>query len=120
VGSAYHLAGPSGSPDGGEEFWPLPPSAACSRSTAVETCWVDALHLVATTAEFSSSSEATPTFSMMLPTVVSKLSASVLQLSAASRCHCALLFLAFGGLAFDLGAANLLILFINKQQLQSG
>ena len=44
-------------------------------ATTVLSCWVAALLLVRITAEFSSSFEAEPTFSMILPTAVSKLSA---------------------------------------------
>jgi hypothetical protein len=46
-----------------------------AAATTVESCWVAALLLVRITAEFSSSFDAALTFSMMLPTAASKLSA---------------------------------------------
>jgi len=46
-----------------------------AAATTVESCWVAALLLVRITAEFSSSFDAEPTFSMIFPTAVSKLSA---------------------------------------------
>ena len=76
-----------------------------AAATTVESSWVAALLLVRMTAEFSSSPDAEPTFSMILPTAASKLSARLCSSARRADRQFAVLLFALGGLAFGLGDA---------------